>query len=237
MKKKIPYLPTLYVPSTGKTKWSSLDGKYLEEFTVGSILETNKFIKEHRDTSGFKIYGNLNYVYSFIADEFPGEVDYDFKDLVVAYIDIETENPTERVIAITIAVNGEYHVLGLGDFEVKGENEIGYNFETERDLLIEFYKLWDELQPDIITGWNIRFFDIPYLYNRSRVVIGEKAAKYISPWRHVIEKKVVRMNREHDVYEPVGVSVLDYYELYQTFTFAEYESATTNSSSFIFCSS
>ena len=233
VKKKIPYLPTLYVPSTGKTKWSSLDGKYLEEFTVGSILETNKFIKEHRDSSGFKIYGNLNYVYSFIADEFPGEVDYNFKDLVVAYIDIETEcekgfpdskNPTERVIAITIAVNGEYHVLGLGDFEVKGENEIGYNFETERDLLIEFYKLWDELQPDIITGWNIRFFDIPYLYNRSRVVIGEKAAKYLSPWRHVIEKKVVRMNREHDVYEPVGVSVLDYYELYQTFTYTNQES-------------
>ena len=242
VKKKIPYLPTLYVPSTGKTNWSSLDGKYLEEFTVGSILETNRFIKEHRDTSGFKIYGNLNYVYSFIADEFPGEVDYNFKDLVVAYIDIETEcekgfpdskNPTERVIAITIAVNGEYHVLGLGDFEVKGENEIGYNFKTERDLLIEFYRLWDELQPDIITGWNIRFFDIPYLYNRSRVVIGEKAAKHLSPWRHVIEKKVFRMNREHDVYEPLGVSVLDYYELYQTFTYTNQESYRLDHISFV----
>ena len=54
VKKKIPYLPTLYVPSTGKTNWNSLDGKYLEEFTVGSILETNKFIKEHRDTSVLK---------------------------------------------------------------------------------------------------------------------------------------------------------------------------------------
>ena len=29
-----------------------------------------------------------------------------------------------------------------------------------------------EIQPTIVTGWNIDFFDIPYLYNRSVQVLG-----------------------------------------------------------------
>ena len=192
VKRKIPYQPTLFVPTNKKTEWKTLDGRQVEEFKVGSILETNTFMKKHRNISGLEIHGNLNYVYSYIADEFPGELSYNFDDLVIAYIDIETEcekgfpdykSPNERVIAITIAVNGEYHVLGLGDFVTKNDNEIAYNFQTEEQLLDEFYRLWDELQPDIVTGWNIRFFDIPYLYNRSCRVVGEKKAKMLSPWR------------------------------------------------------
>tara|TARA_R110000824_G_scaffold241351_2_gene430070 strand:+ start:682 stop:3213 length:2532 start_codon:yes stop_codon:yes gene_type:complete len=242
VKRKIPYQPTLFVPTNKKTEWKTLDGRQVEEFKVGSILETNTFMKKHRNISGLEIHGNLNYVYSYIADEFPGELSYNFDDLVIAYIDIETEcekgfpdykSPNERVIAITIAVNGEYHVLGLGDFVTKNDNEIAYNFQTEEQLLDEFYRLWDELQPDIVTGWNIRFFDIPYLYNRSCRVVGEKKAKMLSPWRTVREKTVHRMNRDHDVYEPLGVSVLDYYELYQTFTYTNQESYRLDHISFV----
>lgn len=233
VKKKIPYNPILFVPTNDKTNWKSLDGRYLDEFRVGSIIETNHFIKSHRNTAGLEIHGNLDYVYSYIADEFPGEVDYDFDQLVVAFIDIETEcekgfpdykNPNERIIAITLSVGESYHVLGLGDFKTKNSNEIAYNFKTEADLLEEFFRLWNELSPDIVTGWNIRFFDIPYLYNRSRVVLGEKKAKTLSPWKYIREKTVTRMNRDHDVYEPIGISVLDYYELYQTFTYTNQES-------------
>ncbi len=242
VRRKIPYQPTLYVPTSKQTEWKTLDGRAVEEFKVGSILETNTFMKEHRNVSGLEIHGNLNYVYSYIADEFPGDVNYDFNDLVIAYIDIETEcekgfpdykSPNERIIAITIAVNGEYHVLGLGDFVTKNENEIAYNFETEEQLLNEFYRLWDELQPDIVTGWNIRFFDIPYLYNRSCRVVGQRKSKMLSPWRTVREKTVHRMNRDHDVYEPLGVSVLDYYELYQTFTYTNQESYRLDHISFV----
>ena len=233
VKKKIPYNPVLFVPTDKKTEWKSLDGRYLEEFRVGSILETNSFTKEHRNTVGLEIHGNLDYVYSYIADEFPDDIDFSMDDLVVAYIDIETEcekgfpdykNPNERIIAITIAVNEEYHVLGLGDFVVHGHNEIAYNFKTEAELLEHFYKLWNEISPDIVTGWNIRFFDIPYLYNRSITVLGANKARMLSPWKYIREKIVSRMNRDHDVYEPIGISVLDYYELYQTFTYTNQES-------------
>jgi len=233
VKKTIPYNPVLYVPTNEETEWKSLDGRYLEEFRVGGILDTNSFIKEHRNTVGLELHGNLDYVYSYIADEFPGEMEYDFDDLVIAYIDIETEcekgfpdykNPTERVIAITLAVGDEYHVLGLGNFKTKNPDEIAYNFETEAELLAEFYRLWNEISPDIVTGWNIRFFDIPYLHMRTKVVLGDKKAKMLSPWKYIREKVVSRMNRDHDVFEPIGISVLDYYELYQTFTYTNQES-------------
>ena len=233
VKKKISYSPVLYVPTNDVTEWKSLDGRYLDEFRVGGILETNAFIKEHRNTSGLELHGNSDYVYSYIADEFPGEMDYNFNDLVIAYIDIETEcekgfpdykNPNERVIAITLAVGDEYHVLGLGDFKTKNPDEIAYNFKTEAELLEEFYRLWNEISPDIVTGWNIRFFDIPYLHMRTKVVLGDKKAKMLSPWKCIREKVVTRMNRDHDVFEPIGISVLDYYELYQTFTYTNQES-------------
>jgi len=233
VKRKVPFTPTLYVPTEKKTEWKSLDGRYMEEFRVGSIYETNKFIKEHRNTAGLEIHGNTDYAYSYIAQEFSGEVEYDIDDLVIAYIDIETEaekgfpnyqNPNERVIAITVAINETYYVFALGQYSSKKNNEVVFNLSSERELLEEFYRFWDEASPDIVTGWNIRFFDIPYLYNRSIAVIGSAKAKMLSPWRHVKERVVHRMNRDHTVYEPLGVSVLDYYELYQTFTYTNQES-------------
>jgi len=233
IKRKVPFNPTLYVPSDKKTEWKSLDGRYMEEFCVGSILDTNNFLREHRNTAGLEIHGNTDYAYSYIAQEFSGEVEYNIDDLVVAYIDIETEcekgfpdykNPNERVIAITVAINETYYVFALGKYTSDKPNEVVYSMNTERELLEEFYRFWDEAAPDIVTGWNIRFFDIPYLYNRSIVVLGAAKAKMLSPWRYVREKTVHKMNQDRDVYEPIGISVLDYYELYQTFTYTNQES-------------
>ena len=45
VKRKIPYQPTLFVPTNKKTEWKTLDGRAVEEFKVGSILETNTFMK------------------------------------------------------------------------------------------------------------------------------------------------------------------------------------------------
>ena len=114
VKRTVPFQPTLYVTTDKKTEWKSLDGRYMEEFCVGSMLDTNKFIKDHRNTAGLEIHGNTDYAYSYIAQEFSGEVEYAIDDLVIAYIDIETEaekgfpnqqNPNEKVIAITVGIH------------------------------------------------------------------------------------------------------------------------------------
>ena len=38
VKRKVPFTPTLYVPTEKKTEWKSLDGRYMEEFRVGAEL-------------------------------------------------------------------------------------------------------------------------------------------------------------------------------------------------------
>ena len=105
----------------------------------------------------------------------------------------------------------------LVDRENKIKNSIKDNlhlevFSTETDLLIAFLKNFIEIRPTIITGWNIDFFDIPYLYNRINRVLGKDYANTLSPISEVSYMK----NRNR--YKIAGVSCLDYMGLYKLFT-------------------
>jgi DNA polymerase elongation subunit (family B) len=85
----------------------------------------------------------------------------------------------------------------------------------EFELLSKFMSTYYEVQPTIITGWNIDFFDIPYLYNRLVKVLGETTARTMSPIKDVIWLK--HRNR----YRISGVSCLDYMALYKNFTYSQ----------------
>ena len=67
-----------------------MDGRSAESFQPGSMSDCRDFILRHESVTGFEIYGNTDYIYQFIGDKFPDEVEYDMKTLKVAYIDIET---------------------------------------------------------------------------------------------------------------------------------------------------
>jgi len=90
-------------------------------------------------------------------------------------------------------------------------------FLTEYDLCKRFLDDWKYNTPDIITGWNTRFFDIPYLINRFVKILGEDEMKYLSPWGIVQERKTNIKGRELISYEIYGISSLDYIELYKWF--------------------
>ena len=74
--------------------------------------------------------------------------------------------------------------------------------------------------PDVITGWNIRFFDIPYLINRTARILGMDMIKKFSPWGMVEHREVRRLNRTEGTYDIRGVQNLDYLELFQKFGYA-----------------
>ena len=75
--------------------------------------------------------------------------------------------------------------------------------------------------PDVITGWNTRFFDIPYIINRTAKVLGINVLSKFSPWELPLEhRKVVRRGSENDVYEIPGIQTLDYMELFQKFGYS-----------------
>jgi DNA polymerase elongation subunit (family B) len=231
----LTYRPTLFV-TTGKPKpssWRTIDGRAVDPVDFDTMYEARQFSSEYRGVGGLGVYGDIDSEFQFIADRYgsEGEMPYDPSVIRVLSLDIEVESedgfpsvddPRERVNAITLIQGSKVHALGLGDFSVDGVT--CHSFNDEASLLHRFLDLWEELDPDIITGWNAQFYDIPYLYNRISRVLGSKAVKRLSPWGEIRTRKVVVMDRENQVYDLAGISILDYYDLYRKFTFVTRES-------------
>lgn len=85
-------------------------------------------------------------------------------------------------------------------------------------------EFWTRFHPDVVSGWNIKFFDIPYLVNRITKLFDEAEAKKLSPWNKLSMREVMFMNRDHQSYDMVGIAALDYIELYKKFTYSQQES-------------
>ena len=224
VKAKVQYSPTLFLQSNKSSEWRSLFNEPLEPMKFETIRETRDFVKRYEEVSNFKIYGNTRYEYAFIADNHRGIIDWDISHLSVAIIDIEvgSENgfpdpykAQEPITAIAVhQLNGGTTVYGCGDYNVKGE-EIYVHCKDEIDLCKRFLTDWSVDPPDVITGWNIKFFDVPYLVNRFTRILGEDSVKKLSPWGVYSERKTVFKGKEQTIYDIVGVAALDYMELYQ----------------------
>jgi len=234
-KKKLDYYPTLYINSPEPTEYKSLEGQYLAPIEPGTIRECRDFIKKYEGVDNFKIFGNTNYHYTFIADTFPDQLKYDLSTITIANIDIETgsengfpnpETAPEPVTAITVSFEGTYYVFGCGEYK-QHRNDVQYfDCENELHLLQEFMSFWSKQDIDIITGWNIKFFDIPYLVNRMTLLFDESFAFALSPWNFVSERTVMGFGgaKQQQAYEIMGVGTLDYLDLFKKFTYTNQES-------------
>jgi len=224
VKQKIEYSPSLYISTNKKTEYRSLDGEPLQRKLFGNIYEAKNYIEQFKDVSNIRIFGNTRYEYAFIAEQHPDMVDWDQSKILIAVIDIEvgSENgfpdpydANEPITAITITYLGEAPiVLGCGDYETKG-NEVYIKCRDEWSLCKKFVEIWTRKCPDVITGWNTKFFDIPYLINRFNRILGEDDTKKLSPWNFIKNRTTVINGRQLIAYEIVGVASLDYIELYK----------------------
>ena len=228
------FQPTLYVPVKNPTQFKSLDNKNLTPMVQDTVKEAKDFVSQYSNQPGM-LYGFTRWPYQWISDTFKGEIKWDMSKIMVATIDIETESengfpqvddPIERVNAITLKnhQSKKFVVFGLQPFHTDREDITYVKCDTEDELLERFLKFWESNYPDIVTGWNSGFFDIPYLVNRIRVRLGHDAAKRLSPWKSVFDANVFRMGRQHTAFDLVGISQLDYLELYQKYTYSAQES-------------
>lgn len=232
-KKRIPYEPTLYVQSNKPSEWKTLDGKNVSPVKWGSIKDTREAMKSYAG----KVYGIEGFQHSYISDTFKGMVDYDISKINIAYIDIETSseygfpdvrNTTEAVLTISLKTNGKMLVYAYDNYE-PAPDVIFNRCVNEEDMLNRFVLDWSKDYPDIITGWNTRFFDIPYLVNRIKRLLGDGVASKLSPWNNLRESEVSLLgNRKFQVYELVGVSSIDYMDAYKKFTYVNRESYALN---------
>jgi DNA polymerase elongation subunit (family B) len=236
-KDRVEYHPTLFIPTKEETKFRTLEGKPVGEIQPGTMKECREFFAKYKEVDNFNIYGNDKFEFSFIAEYFPEEhIEYDISQIHIAYLDIETgsengfpdiETANEEVIAISLKIDGKCYVFGRGEYVHDRKDVFYFRFDTEEALLQKFFEMWDRESPDIITGWNIETFDIPYLVNRAKRLFDEKKNPYrlLSPWKKVREYTMYGMGgKELQAYSIMGVETLDYLSTYRKFTFTNQES-------------
>lgn len=223
--KKVPYNPTLFVKSNEASKFTTIFGENLAEIKPGSIKDCRDFIERYKGVKNFPIYGQTRFEYNFIAELFPQEtIDWDISHITIGNIDIEVgsdngfpepEKADEVITAITVALKDKYYVFGCGDFVTEDPSVEYRKCKDEIDLINQFLAVWTLYAPDMITGWNIKGFDIPYLVNRITKLLGANTAAKLSPWGIVREKTADgRYGKQYKTYSLVGCAVIDYLELY-----------------------
>jgi DNA polymerase elongation subunit (family B) len=233
-KNKIDFSPTLYAISQEDSKFKTLKGQTLKPIQFPSISKAREF-KRSYNTDNSPLYGMDRYQYQYIANEYPEDIQFDKDAIKIFTVDIEcsaengfpdVENPTEELLAITVKNQSNKQIItwGTGEFKTDRSDVTYIRCKSEKSLIMEFMKFWIKNYPDVITGWNTKFFDIPYLFNRIRNLVDEKVLKRFSPWNLVERETIVVRGRPQTYYAIFGISMLDYLDLYQKFIPTKQES-------------
>lgn len=122
-------------------------------------------------------------------------------------------------IALHDSATNQYWVLVMDKegemLEKTTDKAIVLPFRTEEEMLLKYLELYEMINPSIVTGWNIDFFDTPMLYNRIKRLLGESQANRLSPIGQCFWSPYRKR------YFMAGVSYLDYIALYKIYNYGE----------------
>ena len=226
------FSPTLYVTSNRQEKMKTLTGKPVRPVQFEAAREAREFIKTYDGVEKFEVHGYERFVYQYIREQFPNEVDYDISQMRIYALDIEVqcengfpnvEEAAEEMLSITIKdmVTKKFYIWAVRDFETEHEH---YVFDSEKDMLKSFLEWWVHHTPDILTGWNVNLYDVPYIARRLNRILGEKWMRSLSPWNRANEREIYVQGRKNYAYDVSGINILDYLDLYRKFTYSNQES-------------
>lgn len=230
------YLPTYYTPvPEAQATHRGYEGMPLCAKTYPTLYDGREAIEKSR----VPVYGNIQPEYMVLHDALgTKDVEWEFERLYIQFIDIEVdsehgfakpEDPFAEVTSITVTW---FHmgktgtvVYGRKDYEVKGD-ELYIKCDTENELLLRYL---DDLRsagdyPDVITGWNVQFYDMPYLVARMTKLFTEDTWEKLSPFNRIATRNVIILGRTQVVVDIKGIAILDYLELYRKFTYSQQES-------------
>jgi len=230
------FFPTLFVKTKKESKYRTLNGEFVETICPGTVRDCREFYKKYENVDGFEIYGNDRYIYQYISEKYPeDEIKFDISKIKLVTLDIEVaseggfpdvESCSEEILAISIQ---DYTTKKIITWGVKPFNntrsDVTYHCcESEYALLNSFINYWMVDVPDVVTGWNIQLYDIPYICKRLNRVLGEKLMKRLSNWGLVTEGEIFITGRKHITFDIGGLTQLDYLNLYKKFTYKAQES-------------
>ena len=228
------FSPTLYVLSNKKEKFKTLDGRNVSPIEFQTAREARDFIKKYDGVERFEVHGYERFVYQYIRQQFPSEVKYDISQMRIFALDIEVQcdngfpsvdEAAEEMLSITIKdmVTKQFYCWAVRDFDAPDGVE-QFVYDNERQMLMNFMEWWVQNTPDILTGWNVNLYDVPYIARRLNRVLGEKWMRSLSPWNRTNEREVYVQGRRNYAYDVSGINILDYLDLYRKFTYSNQES-------------
>ena len=222
------FQPTLFVPTKRKSKWRTLDNLPVEPVKPGTIKDCREFIDKYSSVNGFSVYGNERYVHQYISEMYPeDEIKFDISKIKLITIDIEVAaesgfpdpfNCAEELLLITMQDYNTKKVITFGSKPYANQDRPNFTYiqcHDEYDLINRFLDWWQTNTPEVITGWNCEFYDIPYLTGRIERLMGEKTMKKMSPWNILRRNEIFIAGRKNISCDVAGISVIDYLDLYK----------------------
>lgn len=227
------------------SRYASIFGTRLKTLQFDSTKKRRDFVDSYNDRIFFNLSPEQQYALLNIKNDSLEEMNQ--HPLKIYYLDIEVHSPDEfpeadsanhpiNIISIYNSLDGKIYSWGtkeiddLSSLQKKfnndyvediDENSFQYNYcETEVDLLESFLNFWKNDYPDIVTGWNSSFFDIPYVYNRIVKILSEPHARRLSPYGDCrLITTTDKYQNLRQKYSIKGLDCIDYLNLYDVFTF------------------
>jgi DNA polymerase elongation subunit (family B) len=221
--------PYIYLETNNKPDSTSIFNTKLKKKKFRNQAERSRYLKDNKIT---RIFENLNIQQQFLIDSFwelNERQEFTNQQIRVLFIDIETYSPDEfpkpedpqhpiNVITVYDTLRKQFITWGLKPYHKKNENGIYIYCKSEKELLSKFINFFTSDYPDILSGWNSEFFDVPYIINRITRLLGEEETKRLSPVGYI--RPIVfkgRFGREQVHWHIEGVSCVDYLDIYKRF--------------------
>lgn len=226
--------PYLYVEGNGD--FESIFGTKLVKKLFRTQYDRYKFLK---DTNIKRVFDNFPVTQQFLIDTYwkiNETPDFAQHPIKVMFLDIEVYAPDDfphaneakepvNIITIYDSLSKKFITWGIKDYSSDDKDVIYIKCVTEKELFIKFIEYVERDYPDILTGWNSEFFDIPYIINRCTKILGEEYTKRLSPAKNVYSRQVKgQFGQEQTRWYIEGISLIDYLDVYKRFCLGVRES-------------
>ena len=237
-RRKVPFEPSLFFHCQETSPYKDIYNRNVREKFFDNISDARKWKKDMSEF-GKEVMGMDDFILQYIYKQYTPDIDFDINDIDIANVDIEviskdgfpepsicrweidaiTHYSSKQKRFFTFSTRKWSKSKSILDARIL-DNLDYYYFATEKEMLIAYVNFWRENTPNVLTGWNVERFDLPYIINRLKKIWGDKTPEKLSPWGKIEEKVVYNMaGAEEQVYKIVGVNLIDYLELYKKFTF------------------
>jgi len=190
-------------------------------------------LKDKNNSNVFE--NNVKNEIQFLAERYHGIPDDEISvpTLKTYYVDIEVlsdvgfPDPKDASAPVVLAsirngLTGEtvtfgYDIFKLRDYKGNKEKLKYYACDSEKDLIRFFFNYLHNYPCDVMSGYFIWKFDLPYMINRAKVLWGEEAGKELSNRMspiNVVNTWKQKTSEELNI-DMGGLTVLDYYNVYR----------------------